>query len=165
MNSVSYSYHPLPQPDEIGIREKEDAMGAYFMMFATLAVGFPLPLINLVAAFIYLYLNRKTSRFVHFHALQSLYSQIPVTLLNAGLVVWLIVILVNDFTFTSEFKGYTIMVGVANLIYLIFSLIAAAKAHKGLFYYFVFFGRLAYHRAYMIDAGPRKIPVNKPPSM
>jgi len=52
-------------------------MGAYLMMFATLAVGLPLPLINLVAAFIYLYINRKTSRFVHFHALQSLYSQIP----------------------------------------------------------------------------------------
>jgi uncharacterized Tic20 family protein len=165
MNSGSFSYHPLPQPNEIDIREKEDAMGAYFMMFATLAVGLPLPLINLVAAFIYLYLNRKTSRFVHFHSLQSLYSQIPVTVLNAGLVVWLIVILVNDFTFGSEFKGYAIMVGVANLIYLIFSLLAAAKARKGLFYYFIFFGRLAYHRAYMIDAGPTKMPVNKPPSM
>jgi len=165
MNSEPSGYYPVPQPDEIGIREKEDAMGAYLMMFATLAVGLPLPIINLVAAFIYLYLNRKTSRFVHFHALQSLYSQIPVTLLNAGMIIWLIIILVNDFNFTSEFKGYTIMVGVANLIYFIFSLIAAAKARKGLFYYFIFFGRLAYHRAYMIHSGPKEVAVNKPPTL
>jgi hypothetical protein len=58
-------YHPLPQPDDISIREKEDAMGAYLMMFAAHAIGLPLPIISLVAAIIYLYLNRKTSRFVH----------------------------------------------------------------------------------------------------
>ncbi len=28
-------YHPLPQSDEVELRVKEDAMGAYFMMFAT----------------------------------------------------------------------------------------------------------------------------------
>jgi uncharacterized membrane protein len=165
MDMQNSRYHPLPQPDEIGIREKEDAMGAYLMMFATLAVGLPLPIINLVAAFIYLYLNRKTSRFVHFHALQSLYSQIPVTLLNAGLMTWLIISMVQDFTFSREFKGYAIMAGAANLLYFVFSLIAAAKARKGLFYYFIFFGRLAYHRAYLIVPGSGKVPVNKPPSL
>jgi len=165
MESETLKYHPLPQPDEIGLREREDSMGAYLMMFATLALGLPLPIINLIAAFIYLYINKKTSRFVHFHSLQSLYSQIPVTLLNAGMVTWLIFILMNDFNFTSEFKGYLIMTGVANLVYFIFSLIAAAKARKGLFYYFIFFGRLAYIRAYRIDNGPVKVLVNKPPTL
>ena len=40
------------------IRIKEDAMGAYFMMFATAAMGLPLPILNLVAAIIYYYVNR-----------------------------------------------------------------------------------------------------------
>ena len=41
-------YHPLPQPDEIEVRVKEDALGAYLMMFATAALGLPLPILNLV---------------------------------------------------------------------------------------------------------------------
>jgi uncharacterized membrane protein len=163
MNALNSIYHLLPQPDEISIREKEDAMGAYFMMFATHAIGLPLPLISLVAAIIYLYLNKKTSRFVHFHSLQALYAHIPIALLNAGLIAWLIVILVHDAVFTREFKGYLIMTGTANIVYVIFNLIAAFKARKGLFYYFIFFGRLAYHRAYIIvDEQPKPL-VNKPP--
>ena len=53
------TYLPLPQPNELDEREKEDAMGAYFMMFAALASSLPLPIINLIAAVIYYYINRK----------------------------------------------------------------------------------------------------------
>jgi uncharacterized membrane protein len=165
METLNSIYHTLPQPDDISIREKEDAMGAYFMMFATHAIGLPLPFISLVAAVIYLYLNKKTSRFVHFHSLQALYAHIPVAFLNAGLIAWLIVILIKDAVFTGEFKGYLIMTGVANIVYLIFSLIAAFKARKGLFYYFILFGKLAYHRAYIIREEQPATLVNKPPVM
>ncbi|MEX2597058.1 MAG: hypothetical protein WEC59_09050, partial [Salibacteraceae bacterium] len=64
-------YYPLPQPDEIPDHEREDAMGAYLMMFAAVASALPLPVINLIAAIIYYYVNRRKSRFVHFHSLQS----------------------------------------------------------------------------------------------
>ena len=60
------AYIEIPQPDALGEREKEDAMGAYFMMFAALASSLPLPIINLIAAIVYYYINRKKSRFVHF---------------------------------------------------------------------------------------------------
>ncbi|MBT3421771.1 MAG: DUF4870 domain-containing protein, partial [Bacteroidetes bacterium] len=86
-------YHELPQPDQIADREKEDAMGAYFMMFASMAIGLPLPILNLVASIIYYYLNKAKGRFVRFHTLQSLLSQLPLTLLNAGGIFWLIRIL------------------------------------------------------------------------
>jgi len=157
-------YHPIPQPDEIETRVKEDAMGAYFMMFATSAIGIPLPILNLVAAIIYYYVNRSKGKFVQFHTLQSLWSQIPVTLLNSGLVAWTIVNLVRDLSFTSYYWGYLIMVGFANLVYFIFSIIGAVKARKGVFYYFLFFGKIAYHQVYRIrperfDAAP----VNRPP--
>ena len=75
----------LPQPDEISRREKEDAMGAYFMMFAAWGIGLPFPFLNLVAAVIYYGLHKRKSKFVAFHALQSLTSQVPVTVANAGL--------------------------------------------------------------------------------
>jgi uncharacterized membrane protein len=157
-------YHTLPQPDEIDVRVKEDAMGAYFMMFATAALGLPLPLLNLVAAIIYFYLNRDKGRFVQFHTLQSLWSQIPVTLLNSGLVAWTIVNFVKDFDFTGMYWGYLVMTAVADVVYLIFSLVGAARARKGQFYYFLFFGKLAYHQVYRVR--PVKTPsgpVNRPP--
>ena len=81
-------YYPLPQPNEIPEREREDAMGSYLMMFAAVAVALPLPIINLVAAVAYYMVNRRKSRFIHFHTLQSLLSQIPTTLLNWGLLIW-----------------------------------------------------------------------------
>ena len=157
-------YHPIPQPDEIETRVKEDAMGAYFMMFATSAIGIPLPILNLVAAIIYYYVNRSKGKFVQFHTLQSLWSQIPVTLLNSGLVAWTIVNLVRDLSFTSYYWGYLIMVGLANLVYFVFSIIGAVKARKGVFYYFLFFGKVAYHQVYRIRAERfDSAPVNRPP--
>ena len=143
-------YHPLPQPDQIETRVKEDAMGAYFMMFATAAMGLPLPILNLVAAIIYYYVNRDKGKFVQFHTLQSLFSQIPVTLLNSGLVVWTIVNFVRDLDFFGFYWGYLVMVATANLVYFIFSIVGAMKARKGFFYYFLFFGKLAYHQVYRI---------------
>ena len=157
-------YHPIPQPDEVEVRVREDAMGAYLMMFATAALGLPLPILNLIAATVYYYVNRDKGRFVQFHTLQSLYSQIPVTLLNSGLVVWTIVNFVQDFNFTGIYWGYLIMTGTANLIYFIFSIVGAVRARKGLFYYFIFFGKVAYHQVYRVRAqrGSGTIQ-NKPP--
>lgn len=159
-------YHPLPQPDEIEVRVKEDAMGAYFMMFATAALGLPLPILNLVAAIIYYFVNRDKGRFVQFHTLQSLYSQIPVSLLNSGLVAWTIVNFVKGFEFSGIYWGYLVMTGVADLVYFIFSIVGAVRARKGIFYYFLFFGKVAYDQVYRVRpersmAGPR----NKPPNM
>jgi uncharacterized membrane protein len=159
-------YHPLPQPDEIETRVREDAMGAYFMMFATAALGLPMPILNLVAAIIYYYVNRQKGKFVQFHTLQSLYSQIPVTLLNTGLVVWTIVNFVKDFSFTGLFWGYLVMTGVADLVYLIFSIVGAVRARNGRFYYFVFFGKLAYHQVYRVRPETAvSQPRNRPPGM
>ena len=160
------NYHPLPQPDEIEEREKEDAMGAYFMMFATAGIGIPLRILNLLAAIIYYFVNKSKGRFVQFHMLQSLYSQIPVTLLNTGLVVWIITNLVKQYEFTEVFWGYVIMVAVANLVYLVFSIIGAVKARKGLFYYFLFFGKVSYAQVYRLREGRGEQPlVNRPPKV
>ncbi len=165
MEDSNAAYLPVPQPDEISIREKEDAMGAYLMMFAGVAVALPLPLLNLIASFVYLYLNKSKGRFVYFHSLQALYSQIPVTLLNLALLIWLIICLVNDATFTNGFKGYAIMVAVVNIVDLVFSLVAAAKARKGLMYYYLFFGRISYQQAFSGRPKPEVKPVNAPPKM
>src|SRR5438477_6013265 len=89
-------YYPLEQPDELTTREKEDAMGAYLMMFAAIGAGLPLPIINLIAAVIYYFINKSASRFVRFHSYQALIATIPTTLINAGAMFWIIRILFFD---------------------------------------------------------------------
>ncbi|MAX81118.1 MAG: hypothetical protein CL843_13210 [Crocinitomicaceae bacterium] len=144
------AYYALPQPEELTEREKEDAMGAYLMMFASIAAGLPLPVINLIAAVIYYFLNRGKSRFIHFHALQSLITQIPISLINAGFVFWTI----NNFIVnkmmgaTSSYFIYLSVAVVLNIIYFVFSIVAAIAARKGRMYYFLIFGSLSYNAVY-----------------
>ena len=158
-------FEQLPQPDEISIREREDAMGAYFMMFAAIAAGLPLPIINLIASIIYYYLNKAKSLFVKFHAMQSLISQIPTSLINAGAVFWGIRIIFYEANFTNVYKGYLVFAVIVNLLYIIFSLIAAVKARSGKFYYFIFFGKYAYLKTFKIREKSEKQDVNLPPNL
>jgi len=158
-------FYPLPQPDEIPEREREDAMGSYLMMFAAVAVGLPLPVINLIASIIYYYLNRKKSKFIHFHCLQALLSQIPTTLINWGLVIWGVTILFSEEQKLTEFFwAYAILAALATVIYFIISLIAAYKARQGKMYYFLLFGQWAYEVAYKVRPEQSNTePINKPP--
>lgn len=157
----------IPQPDEITQREKDDAMGAYLMMFAAWAVGLPLPTINLIAAFIYHFVNRKKSRFVAFHSLQSILTQVAVTILNISIISWGVRNFINhDDCFSHPFIIYYLyFVVFCNLTYTIFSFIALSYARKGRFFYFWVFGRIAFARYYGEGAIPleKPIPPNKPP--
>jgi hypothetical protein len=57
------------------------------------------------------------------------------------------------------------MVGVVNLVDLVFSLVAAAKARNGLLYYFIFFGRISYQQAFSRKQKPERKLINEPPKM
>lgn len=162
----------LPQPDEIPPKERERALASYFMMFVSSTVGLPLPFINLIASWIYYTYTKKTSRFVKFHSFQSLLSQLPVTILNTLLVIWIFVTIFNNFQnfkdelFTSSFFGFVATVVLVNLVYIIFSIIAATRAYKGRMYYFPFFGNIAYKEAYMKEQTyTQRHFENKPPSL
>jgi len=159
---------PLPQPSEIPERQKDDAMGAYLMMFASLAIGLPLPLLNLVASIIYFFVNRKNGDFVAFHALQALLSHVPVVLLNAGVVGWLIAILAvppHD-AFGPAFLWFLFFVVLVNLAWIIWSIVALVHARKGHFFYMPLIGRMCFARYYGPGAQARKTArswENRPP--
>tara|TARA_B100000809_G_scaffold94032_1_gene92641 strand:- start:49 stop:531 length:483 start_codon:yes stop_codon:yes gene_type:complete len=156
-------YYELPQPEEISKKEREDAMGAYLMMFASIGAGLPFPIINLIAAVIYYFVNRKKGRFVKFHSYQSLISQLPTTLLNAITLSWVIRNLINQVDFDQAFFGFLTAVIVTNIAYFVFSIIGAVKAKKGQMYYLFFFGRLSYIKAYKIKEDDDRVFENKPP--
>lgn len=157
---MTENFHPLPQPHEIPEREKEDAMGAYLMMFAAVAVGLPLPIINLIAAIIYYFVNRGKSRFVHFHALQALLSQIPTSIINWVLVVWIVRMLFWDVELSDEFWAFAIFAGAATLFYFVMNIIAAVNARRGRMYYYLFFGKVSYDVAFRVkDSEGHPVPV------
>jgi uncharacterized Tic20 family protein len=158
-------FYPVPQPDDISEREKEDATGAYLMMFASVAIGLPMPLVNIIASVVYYFVNRNKGLFVKFHSLQSLYSQLPVSLLNSFVVIWAIVNLVKDNPFTNIFWGLAITAAVLTIIYFTFSIIAAVRAHQGRFYYFIFFGKLSYMQAFRKTEEKHISYQNKPPAL
>lgn len=163
---MNNSIASLPQPDDVTHKEREDAMGAYLMMFATWVISLPLPVLNLLAAVIYFYVNKGSSRFVAFHALQSLISQTVTTILNVVLLGWLIRILILNNQFDSRFWAYSIFVGLINLIYIIVSLVAMNKAHHGQMFYMPLIGTFVFDRYYGHKATDYnlKIPPNQPPS-
>jgi uncharacterized membrane protein len=135
----------VPQPGDLSLREKEDAMGAYLMMFAAWGAGLPLPLIGLIASVIYFYVNKKSSRFTAFHALQALLTHLPISILNAAVVIWGVLFFIIPEWHVSRYYGaFAIFCAIWNILYMIFSIIACVQAHKGRFYYFWVFGRLAF---------------------
>ncbi len=161
-------YLPVPQPEEVSQRERDDAMGSYLMMFASWAVGLPLPMINVVASIIYYFANRNKGPYVRFHALQSLYSQVLIGLVNSASIVWIIIMVINETFDAKYFIPFIIMAVIANILYITFSIIAAVYARKGRFFYFFFFGRLSYMQAYSatnpLNTGEEASYTNRPPA-
>ncbi len=154
----------IPQPDQVSIREKEDAMGAYLMMFASLAAGLPFPGINLIAAIIYYTLNKQKSKFVKFHSIQSLYSQIPVSIFNTILVSWTIYNIGFENSFDMYYWSSFVCMLIVNIFYFIYSIIAAINARKGRLYYFIIFGEYAFEKAFL-DSDDKTEFINKPPTI
>jgi uncharacterized membrane protein len=157
----------LPQPNEITEREKDDAMGAYLMMFASLALGLPIPLLNLIASVIYFLVNKKTSAFVAFHALQALLFHVPIVLVNAGLVAWIITNFATHAPSWAWFLWYLLFTVLVNLAFIVWSIVALINANKGRFFYLPVVGRISFARYYGPNAArrPRRARVweNKPP--
>ena len=121
------------------------------MMFAARGAGIPWPPLNLLAAVIYFFTSTKTSRFVSFHAYQSLLTQIPTSIMNASAVAWIVILFIKDYPldtyeYADLFWTYIVFVVLLNLVYMVFSIVACIHARRGRFYYFWVFGRIAFGR-------------------
>jgi uncharacterized Tic20 family protein len=158
----------LPRPDEITEKARDDAMGAYLMMFAAWGIGLPLPFMGLIASIIYYFINKKESRFAAFHSYQSLLAHAFVSILNAIIVLWGVVALISE-KIKADMFFFTFLIFVIfwNLIYMVFSVIACVRARKGRFYYFLIAGRMAFSKFYgpkaLVSENKEKTLENKPP--
>ena len=115
--------------------DRDAAMIAYCMMLASLALGITLfvSIINLVAAGIYYIVVRNKGSFVRFHALQSLLSQIPISIVNMFVVVislYRLFLYIGDEipVFTPNYIAIVLFVLLLNAIYIVYSICATVQS-------------------------------------
>lgn len=156
----------LPQPDDIIETDKDAALGSYVLMFAVWAVGLPIPFLSIIASIIYYYINKKESRFVNFHLYQALIIQWLLTVVNVALIVWLIIMIINNFAGYKPFLVFAAFTVVWNLFFVIYSIFACLRAKAGRFCYMPFFGKMIFEKYYGREARTyeKKKIENRPPA-
>jgi len=116
------------QPDE---HELEKASNSYLMSLIAIMGGLPLPIINLIATFIFYLGNRKGTYFVRWHCIQALFSQLFLLPFNSVGFWWTISIIFTPETITSNYIAYMITIFIFNLIEFIGTVYTAVVTRKG----------------------------------
>ncbi len=140
----STSNYWFPRPEDLPERQREEASFAYLIPFVTIIAGLPLPIINLLVCVAYWLNVREKAPFVRFHALQSLFTTIPVVLINAGAVYIGVHLIFYGWTFETWMGGYFAATILFNIIEFAFNIYAAINARKGKSFLFIGFGQIAY---------------------
>jgi uncharacterized Tic20 family protein len=122
--------------------ESEKASNSYLMSLLVIIVGLPIPLINLIATFIFFLMNRKASVFVKWHCTQALLSQLVLFFINSYTFWWTVSILFGEETFSNDYFAYLSTAIVINITELISTIYAAIQTRKGKHVEFFFFGPL-----------------------
>jgi hypothetical protein len=133
--STSITYRP-------GEHEAEKASNSYLMSLVAVIVGLPLPIINLIATFIFYMGNRKGTYFVRWHCTQALLSQASLLAINTVGFWWTVSIVFRDDVVTNQYISYIITVIIVNLIELIATIYTAIQTRKGIHVKWWFYGDL-----------------------
>ncbi|RYZ46615.1 MAG: DUF4870 domain-containing protein [Sphingobacteriales bacterium] len=122
--------------------EKEKASNGYLMSVIAIMMGLPLPVINLLATFIFFLANRKSTWFVRWHCTQALLSQFTVFIVNSVAFGWTISVLLEKQDVTDGYIGYLIVTALFNLLELIITISGAIRVRKGQHVIWWFWGDL-----------------------
>lgn len=125
-----------------GAHETERASNSYLMSLVAVAVGLPLPIINLIATLFFFQANRKSTYFVRWHCTQALLSQLVLFCINSFCFWWTWSILLSDEPLTNRYFAYLFTVVFFNILEFISNIYAAIQTRKGIHVVFWFFGSL-----------------------
>jgi uncharacterized membrane protein len=125
-----------------GDHEAERASNSYLMSLIAVMAGLPLPIINLIATFIFYLGNRKGTYFVRWHCMQALLSQASLLVINSIGFWWTVSIVFGDDEITNRYIAYIITVFLFNLAELIATIYTAIQTRKGLHISWWFYGDL-----------------------
>ena len=111
--------------------EAEKASNSYLMSLVALVAGLPLPIINLIATFIFYLANRKGTYFVRWHCTQALFSQAALLCMNSVGFWWTISILFQDEKVSNRYFAYLITAFCFNLFEFVSTIYSAVQTRKG----------------------------------
>jgi len=126
-------------PDD---HENERASNGYLMSLLAIMVGMPLPIINLIATFIFYLGNRKSSFYVRWHCTQALLSQAFLLIMNSVGFTWTVKIIFGDLEVTDSWISYMLTVSLFNIAEIIATIYAAQRVRRGHHVNFFLFGPL-----------------------
>lgn len=124
IQNTSFAYTPSEE-------ESEKASNSYVMSLIAIMVGLPLPILNLLATFIFFLANRKASYFVRWHCMQALLSQLSLLVINSVLFWWTVTIVFQNETADNRYFAYLIVALTFNLIEFIVTIYTAIQTRKG----------------------------------
>ncbi len=127
---------------EPGEHEAETASNSYLMSLVALIVGFPLPIVNLIATGAFYLGNRRSTYFVRWHCTQALLSQFSMFIINTIGFWWTISILFAGSTFTNPYFAYIFTILLFNLTEFVATMYTAIQARKGTHVTWWFYGSL-----------------------
>lgn len=122
--------------------EKEKASNSYLMSLVAVIAGLPLPIINLLATFLFYLGNRKGSYFVRWHCTQALLSQASLLFINSYGFWWTLSLIFSGEPVSNAYIGYMLTASLFNIIELIATIQAAIKTRKGIHVRWFFYADL-----------------------
>jgi uncharacterized Tic20 family protein len=127
-----------------GEHEAEKASNSYLMSLIALIAGLPLPIINLIATFIFYMGNRKGTYFVRWHCTQALLSQLTLLFINSFGFWWTVSIVFTEETISSKYIAYIVAALIFNVAEFIVTLYTAIQTRKGIHIEWWFYGPLTH---------------------
>lgn len=111
--------------------ESEKASNSYLMSVIAIMVGLPLPIINLIATFIFFLGNLKGTLFTRWHCTQALLSQLTIVIMNGVGFSWTMTIIFGNNEITNKYLAYMITIVAFNIFEFIVTVYAAVVTRKG----------------------------------
>ncbi len=127
---------------EPGEHELEKASNSYVMSLVAIIGGFPFPIINLLATFIFYLGNRKGTYYVRWHCLQAMLSQLTVFFMNSVGFWWTISIIFGVNQISNSYIAYLITIFLFNLAEFAGTIFTAVHSRKGNHIVWWFYGDL-----------------------
>lgn len=122
--------------------ETESASNSYLMSLIAIIAGLPLPILNLLATFIFYLGNRNSTYFVRWHCTQALLSQLSMLFINSFGFWWTISIIFTEENITNSYIAYMLSAILFNIVEFIATMYIAIQTRKGIHIELWFFGPL-----------------------
>jgi uncharacterized Tic20 family protein len=116
------------QPSE---HEAEKASNSYLMSLVAAIAGLPIPIVNLIATFIFYLGTRKSTYFVRWHSTQALLSQFSLLFINSFGFWWTVSIVFTEKQITNSYVSYIIVLFLFNVAEIVATIHSAVQTRKG----------------------------------